>query len=152
MIYDLLENVGIYGFDDALLVKAFEYVRSFDASTAEGKHEIVGEDLYAMVLGYETKEGEDGVFEAHRRYIDIMVLIEGEERVDVVVGEELAESKAYGEAGDAVLYHGPKMYSSVVLRPGRFALLYPQDIHRPARALAGSQKVRKLVLKARCVG
>ena len=68
MIHDLLENVGIYGFDDALLVKAFEYARSFDASTAEGKHEIVGEDLYAMVLGYETKEGEDGVFEAHRRY------------------------------------------------------------------------------------
>ena len=63
--------------------------------------------------------------------------------------------KEWPEGGPPLLWRYwqcGKGYSSVVLRPGRFALLYPQDVHRPARALAGSQKVRKLVLKARCGG
>ena len=43
----------------------------------------------------------------------------------------------------------PEQFTSMLLEPGNFAVLYPDDIHRPGRMIGEPRQVRKMVLKVR---
>ena len=78
MIIDILENASLYEEMYPLLRKAFDFLKSGDyKELAPGKYEIEGSDVYAMVQQYETRPLEDGVWEAHRKYIDIQFVYDG---------------------------------------------------------------------------
>lgn len=149
MIYDKLENAGQYTASLEALSKAVEYARSIDPSMPDGRIEIEGDNIYGLLSSYETMAESDVPFEAHRKYIDIQFLLEGRERLDVSHDDALEVKEPYSEEGDAALYYAPDTFSSVVLEPGKFVVLFPQDKHRPACRLGGPQKARKLVVKVR---
>ena len=50
---------------------------------ANGKYEILGDEIYVNVQDYHTKPLSEGKWEAHRKYIDIQFMIEGEEKIGV---------------------------------------------------------------------
>ena len=74
----------------------------------------------------ETVPMEQTFFEAHRKYLDIQVVTEGQERVDIANpdGLTLTENKGdfYGYTGQAE--------QSVILKPGTFLVVFPGDAHR----------------------
>ena len=45
--------------------------------------ELKGDLVYCTRFTYETIPQEESFFEAHRRYLDIHIMVEGEERVDM---------------------------------------------------------------------
>jgi len=55
------------------MTKALDFLKSEDATAlVDGKVEIDGDRVYAMVLSYDSRVEDDGpTFEAHRKYIDI---------------------------------------------------------------------------------
>ena len=64
--------------------KAFTFLKSNDLSKLEIKrYDIDGDNLYAPVSEYLTKNEEDAMFEAHRKYIDIQYVITGSEQMSV---------------------------------------------------------------------
>jgi YhcH/YjgK/YiaL family protein len=60
-----------------------------------GKYQIRGDDVFALVQEYITKEHSVCRFEAHRQYIDIQMLISGEEMIEVVPVEALRVIEPY---------------------------------------------------------
>ena len=149
MICDVLDNVGLYASVHPLLGRGIDFARQLDPATADGRIDIEGDDLYAMVVSYDTSPADERLFEAHKRYIDVQILLRGNERLDVAfTGGTVAEP--YKDDSDAILFADAPEFSSLVLTPGKFAILFPHDLHRPGCDVHNTDAVRKLVLKLRC--
>ena len=60
--------------------KAVAWLQQADlAALPTGRHEIDGDKLYAMVNEYTTEPKEKRRAEAHRKYVDVQCLVQGEE-------------------------------------------------------------------------
>lgn len=147
MIYDHFDHLSLYAVPGTPLHRALVYARDVAAGVADGRIEIDGELLYASVASYETGGREERRFEAHRRYIDVQVLLAGEETIDVALDGGLPILEAYDEQRDVMFLKPPAHVASLPMRPGLFAVFYPHDIHRPGCHLGDKQKVRKIVMK-----
>ena len=148
MIYDTLEHAGQYRKLSGNLAKALDYLTGTELETVEaGRVEIDGERVFALFQSYETKPENDRP-EAHRKYIDIQYLIEGEELIGVA---PLASMERVAEAAperDIWFYEGET--AKLPLGGGRFAILFPQDAHAPCIA-AGECRPATLPRPVSCV-
>ena len=145
MIYAPLSEMRRYEAVHPLMAKAIAALESFAKNPPEnGRNEIEGELLFANVQTYSPK-AERGLFEAHRKYIDLQFLLEGEEVIDVEDVSRTKVSIAYDPASD---YEARTSSTFSTLRLKKFdcAVLFPEDVHRPG-VKAASDTVRKIVVK-----
>lgn len=118
------------------------------ASLCIGKHEIDGEEIFALVSEYEVEPKENRQPESHQKYIDIQYVVRGEE----VIGHSLLTS-AYEVVRDELatrdlLFYKEAMYEAdMVLRPGVYGIFFPNDVHRPGCISSQPCKVKKIVIK-----
>lgn len=126
---------------------ALEHITpEFLASLRDGQRvELQGDQVYCTRFTYETIPQEESFFEAHRRYLDIHIMVEGEERVDVNRPEDLTLTEAQ-EGNDFYAYQGESWHSAV-LRPGAFLVVFPGDAHRIKVQVDGPRTVSKAVFK-----
>ena len=117
---------------------------AFLAGVGEQTIHLQGDALYATRFTYETVSPEESVFEAHRRYLDIHIMMEGEERIDLAHPDALTPA---GESiGDFYPYAGwPEQ--SVLLSPGSFLVVFPGDAHRLKLHTGERKTVSKVVFK-----
>ena len=88
----------------------------------------------------------DGVgFEAHRRYIDVQVLIEGSETMVWADLDTLQETIPFSAEKDAGFYEGEG--TVVHVQPGTFYALFPKDAHKPARHEQVPSTWKKAIIK-----
>jgi YhcH/YjgK/YiaL family protein len=149
MIYDRLDNLNLYTHPGTRLHRALVYARDLAPTVADGRTELDGDRLYASVSSYDTGSREERRFESHRKYIDVQVLLEGEERIDVSLEKDLPVLEAYDETREVMFWRPPHDFASLVMKPGCFAVFYPQEIHRPGCNLREKRRVRKIVVKVR---
>jgi len=127
MIVDLLANSHLYRGLAPSIDRAFAYLRETDLAALEpGDYEIDGKNIFARALTYITRVPENGVWEAHRRYIDLQVMVLGDERVCYAPLSRLTPG-AYDEAKDFLRLSGQG--DVVTLSAGSFMLLWPTDGH-----------------------
>ena len=126
---------------------ALEHITpEFLASLRDGQRvELQGDQVYCTRFTYETIPQEESFFEAHRRYLDIHIMVEGEERVDMNRPEDLKLTDAQ-EGNDFYAYQGESWHSAV-LRPGAFLVVFPGDAHRIKVQVDGPKTVSKAVFK-----
>jgi len=99
MIFDNIKNISQYLNLDENLKKGFDFILKNDLKSFEnGKYQINGEKIYANIQEYETKA--NGLFEAHRKYIDIQYIVNGFEKIEVCEVSELDEKIPYDEKKD----------------------------------------------------
>ena len=80
MILDSLNNRALYYGISPRMQQAFEWIVSTDWNSLEaGTHELDGKAIFANVMDVDLKRKPDAKLEIHDRYIDIQVLISGEE-------------------------------------------------------------------------
>jgi len=145
MIVDLLANSHLYRGLSSRIDRAFAYLHETDLAALEpGDYEIDGKNIYARALTYSTRLPEQGVWEAHRRYIDLQVMVQGEERICYAPLSRLTPG-AYDEAKDFLRLSGDG--DSVTLPSGSFMLLWPDDGHMPCLAVDAPGPVKKVVVK-----
>jgi YhcH/YjgK/YiaL family protein len=106
--------------------------------------ELDGDKVFAMIQHYETKPKEQGVWEAHRKYIDVQYVAEGEELMGYANLSHL-QAGEYNEEKDFLMLKGEGSY--VLMKPGTFVILGPQDAHIPQVAVSAPQPVKKVVVK-----
>lgn len=147
MIYDTLENFGKYFHQGSPLSKALSFAMGFDPSWSDGRYEIEAEKIYALVSSYETSPASENGFEVHRKYADVQVVLEGEEKIEISLSPELKFVSEYSDAKDKLLVESPEYAASLVMSRGYFAVIYPFEAHRPNCDLRGKQRVRKIVVK-----
>ena len=148
MIFDSLKNSALYYPVSPRLEKALRLHR-FDrlGNDGAGDHELDGKDIYVNVMEPELKKPADAKLEIHDAYIDIQVLIRGEQ--ETFGWSERADlRKPLGEfdAGKDIRFFDDEPQTFYTLRPGQFTIFFPEDGHAP---MIGEGNVRKIIVKVR---
>lgn len=120
----------------------------------DGRVEIDGGRLYASIESYAPRDADLSRFEAHRRHIDVQILVGGDggdgafELCGVAPARELSAVTPYDEAGD-IFFGRAAEASWIRVTRRRFAIFLPGDAHLPGRRPAGLvlPPVRKCVVK-----
>ncbi len=148
MIIDKLKNWRIYFDRNNSFAKGFEFLESTDLlNLPEGRHDIDGDNLFALVSNYNTKPPAEKDPESHRIYADIQYIVKGEEKIGYAVLDDQKVYKQYIEEKDIMFY---KDYSCFInMYSGMFAVFYPQDIHMPGIMISEPVDVKKIVIKVR---
>lgn len=150
MILDRLDRLRQYGNLPHGISDAVDYLLQTDfAQVAEGRHELDGDRLLAIVQRYQTHPVAEARWEAHRRYIDLQYIVAGQEQMGhLLLRENLAVETPYDADGDVLFFRGPG--SLLLMQSNDVAIFLPQDIHAPGLAVAGQAgEVRKVVMKCR---
>ena len=148
MIIDKIENSGLYLNVGKRIAKAFEYINSTDFSGIEpGRYEIEDDNIFAIVNEYETKNVNDCVLEAHRKFIDIQYIYSGVELIGVAPLVDQIPTIEYDESKDCVFFN--EETSFVKMTGGIFAVFFPEDLHMPGVKADSVSKVKKVVVKVR---
>jgi YhcH/YjgK/YiaL family protein len=104
-------------------------------------------DAYVVEMVYQTKPRPEGFFETHRRFIDVQVIVAGEELMEVTDAARLRVAKAYDAKKDFTKYASTAEASVLRMRTGDVAIFWPEDAHMPSLALKEPGLVRKAVVK-----
>lgn len=141
MIIDKIINLSNYKH----LEKVDQFLKRHTNILDNGKY-IVDENCYLVVSEYKPKEDE-GVFEGHQKYIDIQMLMVGEECVQVQTKNDCELVQEYDEQQDVAFYRAVH-YMNCYLDGSNFILLTPNDLHNPSLCVGGNKvKVKKYVFK-----
>ncbi|MEI7435464.1 MAG: YhcH/YjgK/YiaL family protein [bacterium] len=146
MIIDSIKNAALYKGTGARIQVALEYLAKTDFATmAPGRYDIDGNNVYALVQHYQTKPREKGLWEAHRRYLDVQYVAAGIESMGYAQIGSLTVTQPYSPEKDCELFAGAGDF--VTARSGTFVIFFPEDGHMPCIASAEPAAVRKVVVK-----
>jgi YhcH/YjgK/YiaL family protein len=136
------------------LNKAFEFLRLHDLQKLpDGRVEIDGERVFALVQRYETITTDEPKFECHKKYIDVQYIVSGEEIIGWAPAERVKITDAYDAAKDICFGTVEKGKRTLVyLQAGQFAVMYPEDGHAPKIAAGTVSSVMKIVIKVATAG
>ena len=142
-------ELGLYEKLNQNFAKAFEIVKAAVQNAPEvGKYEVDGNNFYYMSQEYTTKAPGEAKFEAHKKYIDIQVVLDGEEIIRFETPEKLSLTKEYDENKDVMFFAMSREFDSVRLGKGDISIIFPGEPHAPAIGTAAQPtSVKKLVIK-----
>ena len=84
MIFGNINNLSEFPFLEEQVKECFEYAKTHDlASYEKGSHEIDGDRLFVNIVEYTTTTPEERFWEAHKNYLDVHVMIHGNEQIDL---------------------------------------------------------------------
>ncbi|MGI6501356.1 MAG: YhcH/YjgK/YiaL family protein [Anaerostipes sp.] len=129
---------------------AINYLKSINVTVADtNKKQIVNDDFFYFVQSYNTMPAADCKLESHRKYIDIQIMISGEEVMDIVDIFRLSVKEAYDDNRDVMFWKCPGHMARTSLKKGDCIVLYPENAHRCAISDTGTSSVLKIVGKVK---
>jgi len=145
MILSSLSQSDRYATLHPLFLRAFDYIRDTDLfNMAPGRYNIVGDDLIAIVEQVPGRTREMARLEAHRRYIDIQLVLDG---IDEMGWKPLADCynpvSEHSEEKDIRFFHDAPA-SWIAVSPEHFCIFFPEDAHAP---LVSNGQIRKVIFK-----
>ncbi len=133
----------------AALWKAIEFLRRLDIrNLADGRVDIDGQHVFALIQRYETVMTDIPKFEYHRKYMDVQYIVSGEEIIGWAPAGRMVVTEAYDIERDicfGIVSTGE--ITPVYLQAGQLAVLYPEDGHAPKLAAGTPSTVIKIVVK-----
>lgn len=145
MILDILENAHQYQSLNTRFENAIDFLlRSDLKELAEDTYEIDGKNIYAMVSKDPGRQKEDALLEAHEKYVDIQLVLEGTDTMGWKPKSACVKpTMAYDSEKDVILFDDePDAW--LATSPGAFAIFFPEDAHMP---LIAPGQLHKVVVK-----
>ncbi len=145
MIFSALSQSDRYAALHPLFPRAFEFMRNTDLlSLAPGRYPIVEKQLFVIVENVPGRARADAKLECHRRYIDIQLVLEGNEEMGWKTLADCREAVSdYSEEKD-IRFFDDAPASWIAVPPGHFCIFFPEDAHAP---LISNGQVRKAIFK-----
>lgn len=145
MILDVLENAKRYLPLHKGFAKAFEFLLHADLKElSEGRYEIDGESVYAIVAIEAGRQTKDALLETHEKFIDIQLVLEGTDNMGWRPKLSCKEPTGrYDEESD-LQFFADKPDAWLATQSGAFAIFFPEDAHMP---LISSGQIHKVVVK-----
>ncbi len=113
------------------------------------RYDIEGDNVYATVSEYLTRNEADARYEAHRKYIDIQYVVSGTEIISVApISQKTGILEPYDPTKDIeflTVSNGENLFAM----PDRFFIFFPEDAHRPGLKNQENSPVRKVVVKGK---
>lgn len=148
MIFDQLKNAHLYFSLGKNFETGFQYLMNNNFEGIEpGNYEIDGDNVYAIVQEYNSKPLTAGKWEAHKKYADIQMIIDGKEKMGFSNSQKMIVTHEYNEEKDVMFLKGEGSFIQV--EGGSFTLFFPTDIHMPGIAVNLSTPVKKVVIKVK---
>ncbi len=147
MVVDTLDNLGKYASLNPLFAQAVEFLQSNDLQAMEvGKTELKGKDLVVNVAQTAPKTKEQAKLETHNEFIDIQIPLSGTEIIGYTAAQDCVPADApYSSANDITFFDG-LADTYLTVKPGMFAIFFPQDGHAPGITPDG---VKKIIVKVK---
>jgi len=131
------------------LTEALDYIKNLDKGTlTPGIHEV-NDEFYYNYLEYEAKEPTNSIYEAHKNYVDIQYIVEGQEHIDVSFEEYMELDTPYDAEKDIMFFKNPKESFARILGPGEYVIVLPHELHKPGQKVGENGNVKKIVGKVR---
>ena len=144
MIIDVLTNSEKYIKLNENFKIVFDYLKNNNLKTMEcGSYQINGKELYFNLQEGETKQTQK--LEAHKKYIDIQVVIKGEEYMGYTNINNTIISEEYNEEKDVMFLKGE--VDKVKADEKTFVIFYPEDAHMPSLSVKEDKLVKKAIFK-----
>ena len=129
LIADKIKNSDTYAACNRFFPEIFEKIKKLTPDDA-GKRFVIEEGVaWVSVSSSENAPPGDRKFEAHKKFLDIHFVLEGEETFAYANVDGLTPDTAYNEAEDCLLLNGDG--TKLTLRTGDFCIVFPQDAHIP---------------------
>ncbi len=130
------------------LRQAIEHVKQqVTEQTPLGKHDIDGNRLFMLVSEDTTQPIGERKAEFHRRYLDIQIVMRGEEGMTFSCLPAGKPDTDWLEDKDIAFLPQGEQEKTVVLSEGDFVVFYPGEVHKPLCAVGEPAGVRKVVVK-----
>lgn len=151
MVHDHLSHASEYFNLSRGIRTALEYLAHTNLGLlAEGRHDVDGDRVFALVSDYQTRRPEDTFWEAHRQHVDVQFVVHGCERIGYANLDRF-EVEPYDAERDLTVARGAAG-GHVAVGTGEFVILFPNDVHMPGLQVHGPEAVRKVVVKVRIEG
>lgn len=132
-----------------IIVEVCEQLKTLDLAALEtGRHDL-SEQIYMNVMELDTAEASSKQAELHRKYVDVQLLISGQECIEYSVQfPTLSIYTPYNEADDYQLTPEIEGKNSIILQPKQFVVFLPYEPHKPVCNPHGEVvHLKKLVVK-----
>lgn len=149
MIFDHISNLGRYTGTNKNIQKFIDYMAEHDVTKYKTGRYDIDEDVYFNVKEYVPKDPVVAGWETHKEHIDIQYLLEGSEQSAFMPACLMEPISNYDPVKDKISYkHNPNQ-TLVQVKPGMFAIFFPEDAHRASLSDGTSQQNRKIVVKVK---
>jgi YhcH/YjgK/YiaL family protein len=149
MILDDFKNYRLFTQLGPLFKTAFEFIETTDLTSLPlGKHTLVDDDLFVILMEYETKDASACLMENHRKYIDIQYMVRGEELMGIQTFNGQIPTTPYDETKEAAFYK-PQVDSLIKVKENQFAIFFPHDLHMTSMKVIAPEKILKAVFKVK---
>ena len=134
--------------EDILRPGSEAHARLMAVATGETGRVELGDGVFALEQASIAKPRAEGKWEAHKVYIDVQVIVSGDELMEVTDVARLTVAEDHTPAKDILFFEQNRDGSVLRMRAGEIAVFYPVDAHKPSLA-AGEPAalVRKTVVK-----
>lgn len=148
MVIDTLSNLGFYAPLNRRIASVEAYLRGTDLDALpDGKYAIDGDAVFMTLCHGDLRPAEEAPLEAHDRYMDIQIVLSGEETYGWRSREECSQPEGTYSAERDIVFFRDTHRTRFVLGRGGTALFFPGDAHAP---LIGEGRVRKCIVKVLC--
>ena len=149
MVIDKLSELNKYANLHPRFAKAIDYIVTNNLLIAEtGTVLVDGEDIKAIIMEGNCMPKEESLagFECHNTYIDIQIVLKGNETVGWRARTSCSSPMGeYSEEKDVLFYaDAPTLFFE--LQAGMFSIYFPEDVHAP---MIGEGPIKKVVMKVR---
>jgi len=150
MIKDSILNAHLYYGFNKNIQTAFDFLKDTSklVSLQKGTVDIDGDNVFALVQEYITKDFNNEMWEAHKRYYDIQYIVSGTEVVAIKHIEGIRNYTEYKEIEDYWLFKGEKE-DIITISDNDFLILGPQDVHQPGISKSDASQIKKIVVKVK---
>ncbi|HGP8523044.1 beta-galactosidase subunit beta [Streptococcus pneumoniae] len=111
----------------------------------DGKIDIDGENVFANCMTYLADGVPGDIFETHKKYLDIHIVVENTEKM-AVTSPVRAQSRVPFSEEKNIAFYDSKDYQIVELLPGNMLVTFEEDLHQP-KIHCNDETVKKLVIK-----
>ncbi|HGK7505131.1 MAG: N-acetylneuraminate anomerase [Kluyvera cryocrescens] len=149
MVTGDIQTMGSAGLHPALAEALALALTARPQEKAPGRYELRGDDVFMNVMAFATQPAESKKAELHAQYVDIQLLLSGEERILFAIAGAARQCEAWHVEEDYQLCSAMENQQSVTLRPGSFAVFMPGEPHKPGCVVDEAGEIKKVVIKVR---
>ena len=117
----------------------------FFSSLGYERIDIIPGSVWCTKFTYDTIPDEESFFEAHEKFLDIHIMLEGRERVEISSPRDLTVFRSEPQ-NDFWGYHGEGRVKLTIV-PGEFLCVWPDDAHKIKMMVTKPETVTKAVFK-----
>ncbi|WP_199638470.1 N-acetylneuraminate anomerase [Serratia sp. PAMC26656] len=116
---------------------------------APGRYELQGDNIFMNVMTFNTQSPVEKKAELHEQYIDLQLLLNGEERILFGMAGTARQSEEFHHEDDYQLCSAIENEQTIILKPGMFVVFMPGEPHKPGCVVGEPGEIKKVVVKVK---